>query len=161
MNDEKIHAEGSCECGKTRFKVTGEPLLRMYCHCTICQQFNKADFGDVTMLLSRDVEFHDHELVEFKQYKKPPAVDRGTCRSCNKPVIEFLKIPLMPELTIVPSYTLGESDLLPESIGHVYYETRIKEIDDELPKYSGTLSSQLVSFKALLPQMIRASFKPG
>ena len=133
--------------------------MRLYCHCTICQEFNQAPFGDVSMVLSRDVRFNDHEKVDFKKYKSPPAVDRGKCRSCHKPVIEFLKIPLMPELTIIPSYTIAESELLPEPLGHVFYDTRVADIDDKLPKYSGAARSQLASMRKLLPAMMGASLK--
>lgn len=34
--------------------------------------------------------------------------------------------------------------------GHVFYDTRVEDIDDELPKYSGYLKSQLMFAKHLV-----------
>lgn len=37
--------EGECRCGRVRFRVTGEPLMTMACHCTGCQRMTASAFS--------------------------------------------------------------------------------------------------------------------
>ena len=36
---------GACRCGQARFKVEGEPLVTMACHCTGCQRMTASAFS--------------------------------------------------------------------------------------------------------------------
>lgn len=49
---------GRCSCGSFAFEVTGKPLFRAYCHCTICQKFNNADYSDVTVFYAKNVDLY-------------------------------------------------------------------------------------------------------
>ena len=132
-----------CECGKSEFTVKAKPLMRIFCHCEICQAFNKADYADVTVFLAKDISFNPSQHVTFETYKSPPAVDRGKCNLCDKPLIEFFNLPLFPSLSIVPSKNIEEGEFLPKASAHIFYHRRKKDIDDELPKYFGFIRSQL------------------
>lgn len=98
----------------------------------------------------------DHR-VEFRTYRSPPAVQRGKCTVCDEPAIEFLRMPPMPGLAIVPSVNfLGES-VLPEPACHIFYHRRVADIDDALPKYSGYWRSQLAMGSRLAMAAMRGS----
>ena len=77
----------------------------------------------------------------YKELKKPPTVNRGFCPECNYPVIGFLKAFPRLELAMVPSYTLAKNYDLAKSRAHYFYDTRIANIEDDLPKYTTYLSS--------------------
>ena len=155
MSNDCSPQECHCQCGNTKFTVQGAPIVRVLCHCTICQEFNNAAFGDVTIFLSKDVQLHNKEQVSFQKYKAPPAVQRGKCVSCNKPAIEFLNLPLFPSLTIIPSANIAVGEFLPEPSAHIFYHRRVADISDSLPKYSGFMKSQLALCGKLLPGMFR------
>ncbi len=155
MNHSISEQKCSCECGEAKFTLKGKPLVRMFCHCTICQEFNESDFSDITVFLTKDIEFDQSQNIEFRKYKAPPAVDRGKCGSCHKPIIEFLDVPLFPSLTIIPSQNIGKCSNLPESCAHIFYHRRVKDIDDSLPKYSGFIGSQFLFMKKLFSGMLR------
>tara|TARA_R110001592_G_scaffold68269_3_gene209133 strand:- start:10911 stop:11393 length:483 start_codon:yes stop_codon:yes gene_type:complete len=140
-----------CQCGITKFTIIGEPIVRIACHCKICQEFNKAPFADITIFLSKDVILEDIQTVSLRKYKSPPAVQRGKCIECDKPVIEFLDLPLFPSLTIIPSEHIPYGPLLPKLSAHIFYHRRVADIDDALPKISGSIKSQLALSKKLLP----------
>ncbi len=36
---------GACRCGQVRFKVEGDPLVTMACHCTGCQRMTASAFS--------------------------------------------------------------------------------------------------------------------
>ena len=74
-------------------------------------------------------------------------VDFGTAarkiHGLRKPTIEFLKTPLFPALTIVPSGNVSNPKLLPAPAFHCFYHRRMEDAQDDLPKYGGYLYSQL------------------
>ena len=137
-----IQQSGSCHCGKVQISMSGKPLFRAYCHCLICQEFNEADFADVTVFYRKDVALADQGSVKFRVYQQPPFVRRGKCVSCGKPAIEKLTIPFMPRMTVVPSINVSDPAFLPEPALHIFYHRRKAEALDNVPKYSGFLNSQ-------------------
>ena len=79
-----------------------EPLFRIRCHCTICQQYNNAPFGDVLVFRAKDVSLPPTDTVDYKTYKPPPNVKRGQCAACQQAAVEVFDAPLMPKLVMVP-----------------------------------------------------------
>lgn len=141
MSEVHSRPSGHCQCGHARFSILGRPLFRAYCHCLICQEFNQADFADITVFYDKDVSLENEESVMFRVYKQPPMLKRGSCKTCGKPAIERLRIPLMSHMAIVPSQNL-DPNLLPQPELHIFYHRRRSDANDDLPKYSGFLSSQ-------------------
>lgn len=149
-NNKMLTANGQCQCGDVQFEVKGKPLLRGYCHCTICQEFNKADYADITLYRAKDVVMPKQGSVQYKAYTSPAMVHRGKCVSCKQPAIEYLSLPLMPKLVIVPTSNIKTQSNLPDSRLHIFYHSRVKDIKDSLPKYEGYLKSQLAFFAGLI-----------
>lgn len=143
-----------CQCASSSFSILGSPITRMYCHCTICQEFNNAAYGDVTIFLSKNIQLHNRDTVEFKQYKSPPAVQRGKCTSCGSPFIEFFELPLFPSLTIIPSNHIPQGEFLPAPAFHAFYHRRVADINDSLPKHSGYIKSQMALGAKLVPHVL-------
>lgn len=151
------NTSGSCQCNcsKSSFFVIGKPLFRAYCHCTFCQEYNQAPFADVTVFRFSDVNLPDNSMVEYATYRPPPAVQRGKCKDCNKPLVEVFTMPLFPKLVMVPTENIQDKTSLPASLMHMFYNRRVDEIEDALPKYNGYMSSQLAFFRKLLPALFR------
>ena len=141
---------GHCACGAVQFEVTGRPLLRAFCHCLICQEFNQAAFADVTVFRTRDVALPHDERIQYRVYKQPPLVKRGTCTSCGKPAVERIALPLLPKMTVIPSGNIVEQAALPTPAMHIFYHRRLEDANDDLPKYSGFFKSQSSFTVALL-----------
>jgi hypothetical protein len=132
-----------CSCGSTKFAISAPAIVRAYCHCTICQKFNNAPFADVVIYRKIDVLLEDKTRVEFNTYRPPPALQRGKCKTCGKPAIEFLNIPLLPSLVVIPTEVIGERVNIPKPSCHLFYNQRHQDHMDDLPKHSGYLKSQL------------------
>ena len=144
----------SCSCGKARLVVTGPVLGRIRCHCGICQSANKAAFADSTILMAKHVPLDRIENIRFVTLKKPPALKRGFCSSCDCFVMAHSSESLLFPLAFVPVARYPAHIQLPEPMMHVCYESRIADVDDDLPKYSGIWTSQL----AVLRMLLRARF---
>lgn len=154
MSIPHITSNGSCECQQSKFVVDAKPLMRAICHCTICQEFNDAPFGDIVIVKRSGIDLDSNHKVEFKSYASPPIVKRGKCTECGKPAIEFFRIPPFPDCAIIPTANLADSSNVPDAQMHVFYNRRVNDADDQLPKYNGYLPSQTAFFM----QLIRGSF---
>ncbi len=138
-----------CSCGQTAFEIVGEPIFRMLCHCSICQKFNAAAYADILVYKTTQVTAPAAGKVKFSTYKPPPNVQRGKCSKCGQAAIEVFNMPLMPKLTMVPVGMFAETIEIPEPKAHLFYDKRLSDANDDLPKRNGFLSSQLAFFKYL------------
>ena len=78
--DKPDFIEGSCLCGATRYRATGQPFKVTYCHCEWCR---KASGAPIAAWL-----LYDEGQVEFikgspQKYASSPGVLRGFCPVCG------------------------------------------------------------------------------
>jgi hypothetical protein len=147
---EMINQTCSCPCGKSTFAITSRPFARFVCHCTICQSLYRAPFADVTLLWAKSVVLPETNNIQFKTYRSPPALSRGSCASCGLPAAGFLTVAPFLRLAFIPSRNYPGSYVLPAVALHIFYHSRVGDIDDHLPKCSGYWRSQLAVTKLVL-----------
>ena len=150
---------GGCPCGAVSLALDGPALFRLFCHCTICRAYNGAAYADVTAFRARDVRVADEAGVAYRAWKRPPIVRRGTCTKCARPAIERARLPLVPDLAIVPTANLAGPAPAPSR--HIYYARRVADVDDDLPKHAGAASSQLAFARELFGALRRAGREGG
>lgn len=141
-----------CPCGDSKFTLQEKPILRFICHCKICQSVYRKPYADVTVLFAGNVDVHSGHSIDFQKHRLPPALQRGSCHSCENPVVGYLRLAPFVKLAFVPTINYPAEVGLSEPSMHIFYNSRISEADDELPKHSGYLKSQL----ALSYQLISA-----
>lgn len=131
----------ACECGKSHIELGHLPSFRFFCHCTICQRVYQKPFSDVAATHIRNVTLPPEHAIGFKKYKRFMALDRGLCGECGRPVVGFMRyLPGVP-LAMVPVANLGKAGENIRPRMHIYYDTRQRDIDDDLPKHEGALHS--------------------
>jgi len=146
----------SCRCGASRFAISGEPIGRLYCHCTICQAFNGRPYADVTVFPARAVALPDSSAVAFRHYRPPPAIDRGSCPACGGPVVAFMALGPLKMLAFVPSQNFERPSELPEPSLHIFYHRRVADATDSLPKVSGYWASEMAVSRLIFGGMFGA-----
>jgi hypothetical protein len=146
---QRLTQTASCECGQSRFKVDGVPVARFKCHCTICQSLYKKPYADVVMLWGGAITLPQKQSFTFRKYRPPPALRRATCDSCGAPVVGFLRLVPFVQLAFSQGANFADQSLLPPTSFHIFYHSRIKDVDDELPKISGYWASELAVTKLL------------
>ena len=134
--------DAQCPCGTSKFRLSKTPTRRFICHCTICQGVYRQPFADVTVMSAARVAIDTPETIEFGKYKEGPALDRGICKECNNPVVGFLPVMPFVRLAFVPCTNIQDQDALPDPAMHIYYDSRVADIDDALPKIEGDKKSQ-------------------
>jgi hypothetical protein len=75
-----LPAEGGCQCGQARYRITGEPLWTGVCHCNECKRSSGAAFSMSTRVRATDVILTKGAL---KTWSRPSDV-RGAviCHFC-------------------------------------------------------------------------------
>jgi hypothetical protein len=61
----EVH-EGGCLCGDVRYRVHGEPIIGLVCHCTFCQRRAASGFGFYAYFDEKAVEFLRGRLAEYE-----------------------------------------------------------------------------------------------
>ena len=140
----------TCSCGKCRVEVSRPPSRRLYCHCSICQSVYNAPFADVTILPASSVALPEDSPIEFQRHKAPPAIKRGTCPDCSSPVVGFMTYGPGLRVAYIPASAFCTEPPEVEPSLHVFYKTRVRNIEDDLPKHSGTLASLMAGTPVVL-----------
>jgi hypothetical protein len=145
-----VNQDCACLCGASRFAVHGRPIGRFFCHCTICRKAYGKPFADVTYFWARSVTLTDGLPTAFRRHRPPPAMRRGTCAKCGNPVVSLLGFPRSLALAFVPSQNFPEAAELPAPDAHIFYDRRVADIADAVPKVSGYWASEARVTRSLL-----------
>lgn len=125
-----------CDCGAVELVITGQPIVHAYCHCVDCRELLNVPYHAVTAWKSRDVRIANgvDKLVEYQH----PTLDmkRAYCADCGEVLFNTNSM----GWRVVSQWFIAkcsDAGLPPElcSDKHFFYEQRVIDIDDELPKY--------------------------
>ena len=58
--------EGGCVCGAVRYRLKGDPVRIVACHCTFCRKRTGSAFGVGVYFKAEDVEFTRGELHNYE-----------------------------------------------------------------------------------------------
>jgi hypothetical protein len=154
-----LEQECSCPCGATRFAVKGELIGRFFCHCTICQAVYRKPFADATIFWGRAIALPDKSAIEFRRYRPPPSLNRGVCPHCRNPVVAFMAYSPL-SVGFVPARNFEDPTDLPTPDCHIFYERRVADVDDSIPKISGYWSSEAYVTRKILGALFRPKVAP-
>jgi len=101
------------------------------------------------VLWAGTIALPEKQAFTFRKYRPPPALRRSTCDSCGAPVVGFLRLAPFLQLAFSPSANFPSQELLPPPSVHIFYHSRVKDVDDELPKITGYWASELAVTKLL------------
>ena len=77
--------EGSCFCGKVRYRVRGPLGSMSNCFCTDCRKSNAAVFATYIDVRRKDLTWVSGE-EHLATYKAPSGTVRGHCSTCGSTV---------------------------------------------------------------------------
>jgi len=101
-------------------------------------------FADVTAFWAGSVALPGGQEVNFKKYRRPPALSRGICSACNSPVVGYMSLAPFAKLAFVPSQNVPLPAALPQPRAHIFYHRRQQDAHDTLPKFSGYWPSEFM-----------------
>jgi hypothetical protein len=130
MADEPV-TTGHCLCKRVRYRATGQPNWRCYCHCESCR---RATGAPVTAFASYPVASFAFEGAPAR-YFSSPGVTRTFCGHCGTPLTyETEDLPGEIHLLVGSAEQPAAAHLAPQY--HVFEKERISWVDigDRLPK---------------------------
>jgi hypothetical protein len=126
----------------------GTRSVDFFCHCAICQKIYWKPFADVTYFWASSAMLLPNQPIEFRRYRPPPAMRRGTCAKCGNPVLSLLGRGLA--LAFVPSQNFPRPGELPAPDRHIFYDRRVADISDNIPKITGYWASEVYVTRSIL-----------
>ena len=128
--------DGSCLCGRVRFKVTPPSRFCAHCHCQNCRRAHGAAF--VTWAGFEESQVHVTAGEErLQHYRTDTDATRSFCRDCGSTL--FYRGPRWQgEIHVALANLDGEIDRRPGSNVYVDHRAPWWKIEDDLPQYGGT-----------------------
>lgn len=128
------------------------PSSRFRCHCTICQNVYASGFSDVLVFRRGQLKPVDTDQIKWIRTKSVTPLPRGLCIHCNEPILaHFYGI-----LAFLPARSLPEMSL-PKVSKDIYYDTRIGDVLDNVPKSSGLIAA----YAGLTIPFLKVLLSPG
>ena len=124
-----------CDCGAVELEMTGTPRVHAYCHCEDCRTLLDVPYHSITAWDADKVRI-TAGVEDTVEYNHPTLeMTRVFCRNCGETLYNTNAMGwrLVSQLLIRKC----NKDELPqelESNAHFYYDRRIVDIDDRLPK---------------------------
>jgi hypothetical protein len=125
--------EGSCLCGRVRYRITGPFGPLSNCHCTDCRKSHGAVFATYA-----DVPSQYFELLQGKEnlmtYRAESGTKRSFCRTCGSNITCFVDHD--PQVTEVAVATL-DTPLLKRPEYHIFVRSKVPwfDIQDGTPQH--------------------------
>ncbi|EKM77017.1 hypothetical protein AGABI1DRAFT_77800 [Agaricus bisporus var. burnettii JB137-S8] len=136
--------EGSCFCRSLSWRLEGEPLISIYCHCTICQRMNGAAFvhGLHFPFSSFSWTHSNSDAVAISQPTSSHPWVIYRCKTCHSYIgatnsnskVWSLK---SAHLKRDPTTNLIKDFDKIKPTAHIFYKTRMLDVPDGLPKWDG------------------------
>lgn len=134
--------QASCFCGAVRYEVSADPVDAKICHCTTCQRLHGAPMQWAAIFHKRHVRFTAglENLVFYNSEQNRPErilPCKVRCGKCGTPIADegrrmWIAFPSL--------FDFGYPAKVPKAFKptcHLFYGSRVIEIQDDLPKWSG------------------------
>lgn len=137
-----VRYRARCHCQAVRYEVRADPIDAKICHCVTCQVLHGAPMQWAAIFRKRDVRL-SAGLQSLHFYNS--ALDRAerilpckvACARCGTLIADEGR---NMWLAFPPLFDFGSPPQLPEAFRptcHIFYDMRVMDIEDGLPKWSG------------------------
>ncbi|MEO0666165.1 MAG: GFA family protein [Pseudomonadota bacterium] len=128
-------SEGKCLCGATSWAFDGPPIWACYCHCDDCRRNCAAP---IVGWLGVSIERFRWTGADPKTYESSPGCQRHFCGTCGSP-LGFEAEHYPGDMQLYTASLVDPEAFAPEF--HVFWSAKLPwlPIDDDLPKYPGSL----------------------
>ncbi len=126
-----------CECGVIVAQLCGKPRVRGHCHCDDCRELLDVPYHSVTAWDKEQITI-SQGLQSLLEYQHPQLdMKRYFCSHCGETLFNSNAM----DWRIVSQHLIRKCNngKLPEELSsesHFFYNSRIIDIDDDLPKHS-------------------------
>lgn len=151
--------KGACACGIVTFQLKGEPLFTQYCHCNKCREIATLSNRDSDKIgYSFTAAYLTPMLTITSRQDNLKIVARNTanlflCKHCNSLIYGISQdSSKQAGIGININNIEFSRGILPKTFEpdkHIWYQDRIKNVNDDLPKYKNAPVEQFGSGELL------------
>lgn len=127
--------EIQCECGSIKAELSGEPKVRGFCHCEDCREFLKVPYHSVNAWEKEQVTITlgESHLATYQHPSK--RMQRFYCSRCGETMFNSNAMDwrVVSQLLVSKCHQGALPSEL-KSQSHFFYDRRIVNINDDLPK---------------------------
>ena len=122
---------GGCQCGETRYIISGKPLMAAICHCSMCRRAHAAPAVAWAMFAESQVTFTGSEP---KTYASSEDGRRGFCAGCGTQI--RFTANYLPGLIDISIGSLDDPTAIAPEF-HYWYSKHLPwaEFADDLPRH--------------------------
>ena len=132
MSDYTVH----CECGEVQVTLAGSPIVHATCHCTDCRELLDIPYHAVTAWKPEAVAVA-RGAEHITAYQHPRlSMQRHFCSHCGEVLFNTngMDWRVVSQLLLAKCND-GELPAELRSDKHFFYEQRVVDVQDDLPKY--------------------------
>ena len=124
----------NCECGSVQLELTGEPRVRGTCHCEDCRDLLNTPYHMVNAWMPEQVKTKKGEDKLVHHQHPSLRMQRVQCSNCGEVLYNTNAAgwKVMSQLLVAKNY--GEIPQELQSQMHFFYDRRIVDVADDLPK---------------------------
>lgn len=129
-NAEQKTYHGSCYCGAVSVSVVGEPSASAICHCQSCRKWHAAPLNAWSIWPTAKVSISGGDVITSAVNDASGRVSCAVCGGCvanHKPKVD---------MTVIYPMTLVGSGLNYAPAFHIFYDERVMDLADGLPKFT-------------------------
>lgn len=130
---ESLLIQGSCLCGRVRYRISGDLSPAVYCHCTWCRKASGSSFATNASVARDAFAFvAGEELVG--EYESSPGQFRCFCTRCGSPLVK--RNAARPDELRVRLGTLDDDPKV-QAVAHIFVRSKAPwmVIADDLPQH--------------------------
>lgn len=143
MNDHGKQHQGSCLCGKIRFKIADRPHMTANCHCLNCQKTSGAGHAFHLMFNKDQVEIHGEAKGYQWTAESGNQVTAYFCPECGSSTHGMTSG--YPDMITIRAAVLDQSDGLVPAVS--VFKKRLRDWDhlaDDAPAFDGMPPAEAV-----------------
>lgn len=138
---------GQCSCGAVTFVASGKPIFSQHCHCHGCREIasmsqkpqDRVGYSYTAAYAKDNFEITAGDLESIMREKSIALI----CPSCKSYIYGISSDPTKQEGIGVNANNFDFHNGIPDSfkpVRHVYYDFRLQDFPDDLPKLADMMT---------------------
>ena len=117
-----MEVEGGCYCGAVRYKATGDPGMKIQCHCRECQYISCGAPNLVMGMAEGGFTYSQGAAKAFQRKDLDNPVTREFCGECGTHLLS--KAPALPGMMLIKVGTLDDPSVFEGPQAAIYLSDR-------------------------------------